>query len=191
MTDNGNASLSVTCSVEGCGKPAFKRGLCCAHNNRLQRYGDPLGRGQGFGKGQPFEAKTILGAILRELSEETGESLNALTIMSPQKDPYRLDTPVHHRNGQWLREQMEACGLFARPIHNRGIHYAIFSHGATRPLRPGASRSRFFLFRRDLRLFDQASYHQATLPGTNLKAGLLICRPSFLAASRMISCAMI
>ena len=177
-------SLGELCRIEGCDRTVYRRCLCRAHHARLERYGNPLG-------GRKYELKSPLGERLHELSDITELSMDDLTVLSPLNDPYRLDTPVHHRNGQWLREQMEACGLFARPIHNRGIHYAIFSHGATRPLRPGPSRSRFFLFRRDLRLFDQASYHQATLPGTNLKAGLLICRPSFLAASRMISCAMI
>lgn len=30
------------CSVEGCKKPAARRGLCHAHRHRLERYGSPL-----------------------------------------------------------------------------------------------------------------------------------------------------
>jgi hypothetical protein len=54
-------------------------------------------------------------------------------------DPYRLDISSNHRDGKWFRERMEACGLirpdggFARSIHNRGIHYAVFMKGSTRP----------------------------------------------------------
>ena len=76
---------------------------------------------------------------LHELADITDLSMDDLTVLSPQNDPYRLDTPAHHRNGEWLRKQMEVCGLirpsgdFARPIHNRGIHYAIFMNGAIRP----------------------------------------------------------
>lgn len=28
------------CSIEGCAKPAFRRGICSMHNSRMQRYGD-------------------------------------------------------------------------------------------------------------------------------------------------------
>ena len=90
---------------------------------------------------QKYEAKSPLREALDILSAENIEdlTLDELTVLSPQNDPYRLDTPDHHRNGQWLRLQMEACGLirpdgyFASQIHNRGIHYAIFSNGAIRP----------------------------------------------------------
>lgn len=52
-------------------------------------------------------------------------------MLSPQNDPFRLDTPANHVKGRWFRDQMEACGLFRtdRKIHNRGIHCAIVSLG--------------------------------------------------------------
>ena len=131
---DAKACLSELCRVERCDKAVFRRGLCRAHHARLERYGDPLG-------GRKYEAKSPLREALDILSAENIEdlTLDELTVLSPQNDPYRLDTPVHHRNGQWLRLQMEACGLirpdgyFASQIHNRGIHYAIFSNGAIRP----------------------------------------------------------
>jgi hypothetical protein len=53
--------------------------------------------------------------------------MRALTVLSPQRDPYRLDTPAHHRDGQWFASQIER---FLRPIatvHLRGLHYRISS----------------------------------------------------------------
>lgn len=72
-----------------------------------------------------------LGNLLRETKETHKASLNDLTVLSPQNDPFRLDTPANHVKGRWFRDQMEACGLFRtdRKIHNRGIHYAIVSLG--------------------------------------------------------------
>lgn len=74
--------------------------------------------------------------MLREEKALTGLGLAELTVLSPQNDPFRLDTPTNHKNGLWFRERMEECGLLARAgaIHNRGIHYAIVSLGnAVRP----------------------------------------------------------
>jgi hypothetical protein len=75
-----------------------------------------------------------LGAILRDLKREAGVGLGDLTVLSSQNDPFRLDTPAFHEVGQWLRDQMQACRLLARgrPIHNRGIHYAIVARGDVR-----------------------------------------------------------
>lgn len=75
-----------------------------------------------------------LGDILRGAKREHGASLCDLTVLSPQNDPFRLDTPANHVKGRWFREHMEACGLFSTGarIHNRGIHYAIVSLGRAR-----------------------------------------------------------
>lgn len=77
-----------------------------------------------------------LGDMLRDEKEMTGLGFAELTVLSPQNDPFRLDTPTNHKNGQWFRDHMEQCGLLsgAGTIHNRGIHYAIVSLGnAVRP----------------------------------------------------------
>jgi hypothetical protein len=77
---------------------------------------------------------STLGAKLRELSEQSGESLKDLTVLSPQNDPFRLDTPANHVRGKWLRDGMALCGLM-RPgvkIHNRGIFYALLSQGTVK-----------------------------------------------------------
>jgi len=33
----------LPCTIDGCGRPIERKGLCSAHAHRLQRYGDPLG----------------------------------------------------------------------------------------------------------------------------------------------------
>ena len=75
-----------------------------------------------------------LGSLLRAVKDETGLSLGDLTVLSPQLDPYRLDTPANHECAKWFRDQMEACGLLRRgsPIHNRGVHYAVVARGRVR-----------------------------------------------------------
>ena len=72
-----------------------------------------------------------LGAMLRELKRETGTSLADLTVLSAVNDPFRLDTETFHIAGRWFRDQMQVCGLLGRPrpIHNRGVHYAIVARG--------------------------------------------------------------
>ena len=75
-----------------------------------------------------------LGRRLRQIKNETGHSLADLTVLSSQNDPFRLDTPTFHEAGRWFRDQMRACGLLhrGRPIHNRGVHYAIVGRGDAR-----------------------------------------------------------
>ncbi|HEV7253076.1 MAG TPA: hypothetical protein VGN97_08240 [Mesorhizobium sp.] len=75
-----------------------------------------------------------LGAMLRHVRQDSKASLQDLTVLSPQNDPFRLDTPGGHAKGRWFREHMGRCGLLDRaaPIHNRGIHYAIVSLGDAR-----------------------------------------------------------
>lgn len=106
------------------------------HYQRWKRYGDPLG---GEGRWGRRETTHPLAEKLRQLSEGAGLTLDDLTVLRKKGDPYRLDIPSNHRDGKWFRERMEACGLirsdgyFSRSIHNRGIHYAIFSKGSVRP----------------------------------------------------------
>ena len=82
---------------------------------------------------------TGLGDLLRATKDESGVGLGDLTVLSPQNDPFRLDTPTNHEVGKWFRDQMKACGLLSReaPIHNRGIFYAIVSRGGKAKLPSG------------------------------------------------------
>lgn len=75
-----------------------------------------------------------LGDILKAEKDRTGLGLGELTVLSPQNDPYRLDTKANHQKAEWFRDQMERAGLFrtAATYHNRGIHYAVVSLGDAR-----------------------------------------------------------
>ncbi|TVR05826.1 MAG: hypothetical protein EA385_17275 [Salinarimonadaceae bacterium] len=56
---------------------------------------------------------------------------NQLTVLSPQVDPYRMDTPAGHRDGEWLAEQLDRAVGGVRRIHWRGLHYALVSTAST------------------------------------------------------------
>jgi hypothetical protein len=62
---------------------------------------------------------------LRRAIEALGRPLNACTILSPQADPFRLDTVANHRDGEWLRDTMQRLNIGV--IHVRGLHYALLT----------------------------------------------------------------
>jgi hypothetical protein len=70
--------------------------------------------------------------VLELASARAGCSLSDLTVLSTQKDPYRLDTPANHRDGQWVAEQLERLIKGGKKIHWRGLHYAIVAKGGIR-----------------------------------------------------------
>ncbi len=74
--------------------------------------------------GSPLRAK------LEEVASETGCSLKDLTVLANQNDPFRVDTPLGHEEGEWLvTVKRDLVG--SRPIHLRGLHYALL--GQTKP----------------------------------------------------------
>src|SRR5262245_53972241 len=74
-----------------------------------------------------------LRSILEDACAKLGCSLNALTVLSNQRDPFRVDTPANHRDGSWLAEQAGRHGLGERKIHLRGLHYLLLSAEAVKP----------------------------------------------------------
>ena len=66
---------------------------------------------------------------LRQILEDTatteGVPLKDLTVLAPQNDPYRIDTPARHRDGAWLAMTARDLGLGDRKIHLRGLHYMV------------------------------------------------------------------
>jgi hypothetical protein len=58
-------------------------------------------------------------------------SMKDLTVLSAQRDPFRLDTQARHRDGQWLADMARELGLGDRTIHLRGLHYMVI--GRTKP----------------------------------------------------------
>jgi hypothetical protein len=51
--------------------------------------------------------------------------MNDLTVLAPQNDPFRVDTPARHRDGEWLAITAQDLGLGDRTIHLRGLHYMV------------------------------------------------------------------
>jgi hypothetical protein len=52
-------------------------------------------------------------------------TMKDLTVLAPQNDPFRLDRPSAHRDGEWLAVTAQRLGLGQRKIHLRGLHYMI------------------------------------------------------------------
>ena len=68
---------------------------------------------------------SLLGARLKAAKKEYGKPLSSLTVLSPQNDPYRLDTPANHRDAQWLVNTMASLNINPSRIHLRGLHYML------------------------------------------------------------------
>jgi hypothetical protein len=74
-----------------------------------------------------------LRAVLEAACQEAECTLGELTVLSNAVDPYRLDTPSGHRDGQWAGEQVDRALTRRRPkIHLRGLHYTIVARGNVR-----------------------------------------------------------
>jgi hypothetical protein len=69
-------------------------------------------------------ANGLLRKILEAACATEGLAQKGLTVMS-RADPYRLDTPTHHRNGQWAAKLLARFYGAIRKAHWRGLHYAI------------------------------------------------------------------
>jgi hypothetical protein len=69
--------------------------------------------------------------VLEAASANIGSNLTDLTVLSPQVDPYRLDTPSGHRDGQWVGEQLDRLVKRGKKIH-WSLHYAIVAKGNIR-----------------------------------------------------------
>jgi hypothetical protein len=66
-----------------------------------------------------------LRAALDQVIAEQDCSLKDLTVLAPQNDPFRVDTPARHRDGEWLAMTAQELGLGDRRIHLRGLHYMV------------------------------------------------------------------
>jgi hypothetical protein len=69
--------------------------------------------------------------VLDAVIAERGCSLKDLTVLATQNDPFRVDTPARHRDGEWLAITARELGLGDRQIHLRGLHYMVL--GRTKP----------------------------------------------------------
>jgi hypothetical protein len=52
-----------------------------------------------------------------------------LTVLDKGNDPFRLDTPAHHRDGQWFRDRVNDLYGSGAHFHLRGLHYRIVARG--------------------------------------------------------------
>jgi hypothetical protein len=74
------------------------------------------------GKGN---TSTTLNDVIAAALEGAGTSRKDLTVLSPQVDPYRFDTPAGHRDGAWVAGQLAALWTPGKKFHWRGLHYAL------------------------------------------------------------------
>ncbi len=63
----------------------------------------------------------------------TGGGLGAMTVLAAQNDPFRVDTPSGHRDGESLAVQAAELGLGDRVVHLRGLHYMLVSGEVVKP----------------------------------------------------------
>ncbi|HEX2298147.1 MAG TPA: hypothetical protein VHH34_06470 [Pseudonocardiaceae bacterium] len=68
---------------------------------------------------------TALRRAISAAAAELGVPMKDLTVLAPQSDPFRVDTPARHRDGEWLAITARELGLGNRRIHLRGLHYMI------------------------------------------------------------------
>ena len=71
--------------------------------------------------------------ILEAACADAKCSANALTVLAVQNDPFRIDTPARHRDGQWLAMHAERLGLGQRRVHLRGLHYMMVAGEVAKP----------------------------------------------------------
>jgi hypothetical protein len=71
--------------------------------------------------------QTNNGSSLRQVLETAagtlGCSMQELTVLSANRDPYRLDTPAGHRDAAWFAQIVERFLPGSRTVHLRGLHY--------------------------------------------------------------------
>ena len=86
------------------------------------------------GPSTPLLGRSPLTGVIEEHIEE-GWTLDELTVLARDNDPFRQDRSEGHKLGQWLRGTLEAMGFEVgeggRTIHNRGLHYLLI--GQVRP----------------------------------------------------------
>lgn len=118
--------MPSTCSIDGCGQQAQRRGWCAMHYARWQRHGDPLG-GRSTFNGEP---KAFLAAALTSATDDcilwpfnTGDTGYG-QIYHARRQLHVHQVACEHRNGPKPSPELEAahsCGARAccNPRHLR------------------------------------------------------------------------
>ena len=70
-----------------------------------------------------------LANVIRAASQAAKLSFGELTVLRPERDPYRIDTPKGHRMAQWFEEWFSQLYSTTAIVHLRGFHYVLISHG--------------------------------------------------------------
>jgi hypothetical protein len=78
---------------------------------------------------------TTLRNVLEKACSEQKCRLGDLTVLDVKADPYRVDTPAHHRDAAWVAQQIERFFPPNKRVHIRGLHYAMVISGNVR--KPG------------------------------------------------------
>jgi hypothetical protein len=76
----------------------------------------------------PLLGRSPLTGVIQE-HMDGGWTLDELTVLARDNDPFRQDRAEGHRLGRWLRDTLEAMdfevGEGGRSVHNRGLHYLL------------------------------------------------------------------
>ena len=74
-------------------------------------------------------------ALDAAIAEANGSQLSMkdLTVLAVQNDPFRIDTPAAHRDGEWLAIQVDRLVPASKKIHLRGLHYVLVTDEPTKP----------------------------------------------------------
>ena len=78
---------------------------------------------------------TELGRMIDEAAADGSCSLDELTVLANQNDPFRLDTEAHRRDADWVRDHLDRL---PHVRHGRGLHYAVL--GKLHPLKERQTR---------------------------------------------------
>lgn len=101
-----------------------------------EEFGEVIDAAAPSSSGMPLDEETAgfagdsgkLAAVIRAAARSSGLMLDDLTVLARQLDPYRLDTPQGHRDGQWFADWLDE--LFPDTVvHLRGVHYVLVSTG--------------------------------------------------------------
>ena len=80
------------------------------------------------GPSMPLLGRSPLTGVIEDYMDQ-GYSLDDLTVLARDNDPFRQDRAEGHKLGQWLANTLEAMGLQVgeggRTVHNRGLHYLL------------------------------------------------------------------
>jgi hypothetical protein len=114
LTDEG-ASLAEIVAMTGISKRTVAR-------MRNGQWSPPAG------PSMPLLGRSPLTGVIEDYMDR-GATLDELTVLARDNDPFRQDRDEGHKLGRWLRATLEdmgfAVGEDGRKIHNRGLHYLL------------------------------------------------------------------